>query len=168
MLELVIKLIHLMKNNMKKIIFLLALILICSCTTKNSNLKGDLYFKLIGFSNGSELNDEQVIKIEKYLDSISDKNIPEDKTTKYFKLLRNNNLLHSPSILIKTTENTIHKVFLSELEYEKVKPYTLEILRKKGKKLQLEINAKELDSNLYFCDKIISIKEVDGMTPYAK
>lgn len=149
-------------------IFLLILI---SCNDATSPIKGDLYFKAIDLSYPNGMTEEQIVKFEKYLDTVKinpETTDAEKKIINYLTILRKNNLLRSPSIKIKTQDSTIKKIFLSKSEYEKIKPFTLERLRKKGKKLELELNAKELDSNLYFSDEIIEFKEIDGVTPLNK
>ena len=41
-------------------------------------------------------------------------------------------------------------------------------LQKKSKKVTIELNAKELEKDLFYSENIISIKEVDGKTPWQK
>ena len=53
-------------------------------------------------------------------------------------------------------------------QFEKLDKYTLDYLRKNHKKVEIELNIKEIDSGIYTSDKILSIKEVDGETSWKK
>ncbi len=117
------------------------------------------------------MNYEQINKIEKTLESLKLQN-ENDALSKeminYFAKLKKLDLLKLPSVKIETEGKQLKQVFLTQKEYDKIKPFTLNELQVKNKKVTLELALQELDSAIYFSDEIIKIKEVDGKTPWEK
>jgi hypothetical protein len=151
------------------LLFLIA-ILLFSCKQSES-LKGDLYFKLIDLTSPIGLTDEQALNVEKWIDSmdldyvkLSDGN---KKLVDYYKNVIKHNLLKNPYLQLET-EDGIKKVYLNSKEYEKIKHLKLSDLQEKSKKVTIELNAKELEKDLFYSEDIFSIQEVDGKTPWQK
>ncbi len=134
-------------------------------------LKGDLYFKLIDLTSPIGLTDEQALNVEKWIDSmyldyekLSDGN---KKLVDYYKKVIKHNLLKNPYLQLQT-EDGIIKVYLNSKEYEKIKHFKLSDLQEKSKKVNIELNAKELEKDIFYSEDIITIQELDGKTPWQK
>ena len=146
------------------LLFLIA-ISFFSCKQSES-LKGNLYFKLINLTLPSGLTDEQALHIEQMINSMS-----SDEKNKelidYYKNVIKHNLLKNPYLQLET-EDGIKKVYLNSKEYEKIKDFKPLDLQEKSKKVIIELNAKELENDLFYSEEIILIQEVDGKTPWKK
>ncbi|TAF11944.1 MAG: hypothetical protein EAZ75_03025 [Flavobacteriia bacterium] len=151
------------------LLFLIA-ILLFSCQQSES-LKGDLYFKLIDLTSPIGLTDEQALNVEKWIDSMDLDYVKlsegNKKLVDYYKNVIKHNLLKNPYLQLET-EDGIKKVYLNSKEYEKIKHLKLSDLQEKSKKVTIELNAKELEKDLFYSEDIISIQEVDGKTPWQK
>ena len=156
---------------MKKwISFILLICFSISCNNKE-NHNGDLYFKLIDLTSPIGLTDEQALNVEKWIDSMDLDYVKLSKGNKklvdYYKNVKKHNLLKNPYLQLET-EDGIKKIYLNSKEYEKIKHLKLSDLQEKSKKVTIELNAKELEKDLFYSEDIISIQEVDGKTPWQK
>ena len=145
-------------------------LLTLSCSKNEPEFKGDLYFKLIDFGSFYGADDKTIENFEKSFDSILwSKNAGKDELEiiRVFDILKANDLLKSPWINLKT-ESDIKKVYLSESEYEKLKKFDRNKLITNNKKVELKIKVTELDSGIYYSDKISEIKLADGKTYWRK
>lgn len=154
---------------MKNIIYLGIIILLLSCNSNQEKIKGELFFKIIDFSPATGMNEDDIKKMEEILKTIDTiGNSKNDKLfVNYFNTLKKHNLLQSPFIKIKT-DTIIRKIFISHQEYQKISAYTLNDLQQQNKKVEIELVVKELEKDIFFSDEIISVKEVDGETPWQK
>ncbi len=152
-----------MKNS---ILLTLIILFFSSCQTKEKEIEGVLFFKLVNILPKEGFSKEKVLEIEKALDTIKPES-NKDETTIYLLNLKKHNLLSSPNISIQTQEGII-KVFLPVKEYNKTEKYTLDDLQNRNKKIVIKLKITELENNLYYSEKIISLKEVDGETPWEK
>lgn len=155
---------------MKKILLLIISVLCCCCKNDIKIVKGDLYFKLVNFTPPSGMSDEQAYKIEKMLDSVeySTNSKESEILINYFKMLKTHKLLKNPYIKLKVNKNNIKTIFLSNDEYQKLKKYSLDYLKKNKMRIEVELKIKELDSNIYYSDKIINLNEIKGDTFFEK
>ena len=87
---------------------------------------------------------------------------------KYFEKLKQNDLLELPYIFLLVENDSILTVHLTEKEYDKVKDFRHVDLYRKKKKVQLEIELKQVDSGMYFSDNLINVMEVDGRSHWNK
>ena len=145
-------------------------ILILSCTKNEKEFKGDLYFKLIDIGSFYGADEKTIEKFEKSFDSIRWSKMAgkdELEIIRVFDILKSNDLLKSPWINLKT-ESDIKKIYLSEKEYEKLKEFDRNELITDNKKVELKIKVTELDSGIYYSDKISEIKLIDGKTYWRK
>ena len=140
-------------------------ILLFSCK-QSENLKGNLYFKLINLTSPSGLTDEQALNIENIINSMSSDEKNKELVDYYKKVIKHD-LLKNPYLQLETEEG-IKKVYLNSKEYEKIKDFKLLELQEKSKKVTIELNAKELEKDLFYSEEIILIQEVDGKTPWQK
>ena len=143
---------------------------VLSCSKKEETYKGDLFFKLINLHATSGYSIEKVKEIERILDTLNLSKFNNKGEIYFYKellKLKKNNLLQSPYILLKSDKD-VKKVYLNTDEYKKLNDYKLDYLQKKHLKVKIELNIKELDSGIYFSNKIINIKEVDGETLFKK
>lgn len=156
---------------MGKVVFILILsILISSCNSKTEKFKGDLSFKMITIFSNDGMSKEDEKKLFNKLDSLSENNVVgvfDIKLVEELKKLKELDLLTKPSVILKNKED-YRRIFLSTEEFKKVSNYKLSTLQENNKKVEIELNIRELDSGIYFSDEIIEIKEVDGITPWKK
>ena len=156
---------------MKKIaLIIITGLLLLSCSKMEKEFKGDLYFKLIDFESFYGTDEKIIERFEHTFDSIRYSKIArkEDlEVIRVFDILKANNLLKSPWINLKT-ESDIIKIYLSESEYEKVKKFERNKLINTNQKVELEIKVTELDSGIYYSNKISEIKIVNGKTYWRK
>ena len=154
----------------RTILILIIGLFILSCSKRNKEFEGDLYFKLIDIGSYYDVDDETIEKLEKSLDSIRwAKMAAKDdlEIIRIFDILKANDLLKSPWINLKT-ESDIKIIYLSEIEYQKLKIFDRNELINDNKKVYLKIIVKELDSGIYYSDKIAEINLVDGKTYWRK
>ena len=150
---------------MKSTLLFFLTILLFSCK-QSENLKGNLYFKLINLTSPSGLTDEQALNIENIINSMSSDEKNKELVDYYKKVIKHD-LLKNPYLQLETEEG-IKKVYLNSKEYEKIKDFKLLELQEKSKKVTIELNAKELEKDLFYSEEIILIQEVDGKTPWQK
>lgn len=150
---------------MKSTLLFFLTILLFSCE-QSENLKGNLYFKLINLTSPSGLTDEQALNIENIINSMSSDEKNKELIDYYKKEIKHD-LLKNPYLQLET-EDGIKKVYLSFKEYDKIKHFKLSELREKSKKVVVELNANELEKDLFYSEEIILIQEVDGKTPWQK
>jgi len=148
----------------KTIILIFTIFTVFSCKTKREIINGDLYFQIVDFTNFYGANKEQLEKLDKEVDSIRfSKMISENELEliEYYDKLKKHKLINYPSIRIKS-DTIVRLVYITESEYEKVKDYKWSDLGTRKKKVKMKIEVQELDENIYFSDKIIDFKEIDG------
>ena len=148
----------------KTIILIFTIFTVFSCKTKREIINGDLYFQIVDFTNFYGANKEQLEKLDKEVDSIRfSKMISENELEliEYYDKLKKHKLINYPSIRIKS-DTIVRLVYITESEYEKVKDYKWSDLGTRKKKVKIKIEVQELDENIYFSDKIIDFKEIDG------
>lgn len=150
---------------MKSTLLFFLTILLFSCK-QSENLKGNLYFKLINLTSPSGLTDEQALNIENIINSMSSDEKNKELVDYYKKVIKHD-LLKNPYLQLET-EDGIKKVYLNSKEYDKIKHFKLSDLQEKSKKVTIELNAKELEKDLFYSEDIISIQEVEGKTPWKK
>jgi hypothetical protein len=150
---------------MKSTLLFFLTILLFSCK-QSENLKGNLYFKLINLTSPSGLTDEQALNIENIINSMSSDEKNKELVDYYKKVIKHD-LLKNPYLQLET-EDGIKKVYLNSKEYDKIKHFKLSDLQEKSKKVTIELNAKELDKDLFYSEEIILIQEVEGKTPWKK
>ncbi|WP_047544845.1 hypothetical protein [Psychroserpens sp. Hel_I_66] len=144
--------------------------LILSCSKNEQEFKADLYFKLIDIGSFYGADEKTIEKFEKSFDSIHWSKMAgkdELEIIRVFDILKSNDLLKSPWINLKT-ESDIKKIYLSEKEYEKLKEFDRNELITDNKKVELKMKVTELDSGIYYSDKISDLKIVDGKTYWRK
>ena len=144
--------------------FLLISLLFFSCNPKEENIKGELFFKLVNVIPNEGLSEPKINEIETFLDSNKNK---KDDLIDFYKTLKQNNILGNPNVDIKTND-TIIRIFLNKKEYQKISHFKLDSLRNKNKKGLIAMEIKKLKGDIYYSEKIISFKEVEGDTPYKK
>jgi len=157
---------------MRKIIaiIMLTIFTVLSCKTKTEIIEGDLYFKLIDFGSFYGADKKQIEEFEKIIDSLrltklTSKN--DQRFIEYYDNLKKYKLINYPCIKIKS-DTIIRQIYLAESEYEKVKDYKWSDLRTKKKRVNLRIEVQKFDEKIFFSDKIIDFKEIEGETYWKK
>lgn len=156
---------------MKNITLILIIgFLVLSCSTKPEEFKGDLYFKLIDIGSFYGADEKAIEKIEKYIDSIQQNESAEKdelEIIRVFEILKANDLIKSPWINLKT-ESDIMRIYLSESEYEKLKQFDRNKLIANNQKVELTIKVIELDSGIYYSNKVLKMNLTEGKTYWRK
>ena len=156
---------------MKNVTLILIIgLLVLSCSKNNKEFEGELYFKLIDIGNFYGADEKTIENLETSFDSIRRSKTAGKNELEFIRIidkLKANNLLKSPWINLKT-ETEFIKIFLTESEYEKLKPFDRNTLITDHKKVRLKIEVIELDSGIYFSDRISEIKIVQGETYWRK
>ena len=153
---------------MKKQYFCILIIglLFTACKKESTEtIKADLTFRSISFNSAYGGTDEQIAKINAEFDSILKAENPRKsdyQLAKYFEKLKEHDLFELPYIFLLVENDSVLTVHLTEKEYDKVKDFRHVDLYRKKKKVQLEIELKQLDSGMYFSDNLIKVMEVDG------
>ncbi|WP_130733360.1 hypothetical protein [Flavobacterium sp. J27] len=162
---------------MKKIIIVTFLFLnaclLCSCKEQNETqnipnqtISGELFFKRISTFPSTGIPKREFAKMKFVYQKLK-----EEDSTKvnerflYLEKLNQYDLLEKPSLQLKRQKDTL-RIFLSEEAYKKIKSYTLNDLRQRNKKVEIELKAQEFEKNILFSNQITKIKEVDGKTPW--
>jgi glycerophosphoryl diester phosphodiesterase len=149
---------------MEKIVLLLFSLLLFSCSTKET-IKGELSFKLVNFMPQEGFSKENAQKIEKMLDDLKSNSSKKDGNASSLvplENLRKHHLLTSPNIRIRTSNNDIKIIYLSDSAYQKIKKYTVDYLQQNQSKLEIELGYTALEKELYYSDHIVSFNEVKG------
>lgn len=156
---------------MKKIILLVVIgIIVLSCSNKEIELQGDLYFKLIDIGSFYGADDQSIEKFERSLDSLRQIDALGEDEVEFIRVLdalKANDLIKAPWINLKM-ETNIERIYLSEKEYEKLKGFDRNELISNNKKVELKITVVEIDSGIYYSDKIAEINLIDGKTYWRK
>ena len=155
-----------MKNAIQLVLLLLITSLLFCCKSDSRLVKGDLSFKLVSLISPEGMSNEQAHQIEILLASDADSITSKQSRIglDYFKKLKKHKLLQNPYIRLKNAESDCKTIFLNKTEHQKLKKYSLAYLRKNKKRLEIELKIIELDSAIYYSEKIISYKEVSGET----
>lgn len=155
-----------------KIIMTLLIVLIFSCNkSEKHEISGNLYFKLVDFVNYYNFNKEQITSFEKYLSDIDKKkNISkeEKKIVNYFKLIKENKLESLPYFKIINSNNEVLTIFIEKEKYNEISKFKLDNLLNENKKIELKLEVTKFNSEIYFCNKILTIKTLNGKTIWSK
>jgi len=146
------------------------LLLIISCS-KGDTIKGDLFFKLVDFGSYYNADDDWIESFEKKMDSVMNTpNVSENwrESYEFIQKLKKNGLIKKPHIYLQLPYDSVVRIYLSGKEYEKVKDFSKSELQKTGFKVQIELEFEKKDEGLYYSDRIIEVKKVEGKTPWKK
>lgn len=155
---------------MKKIKLLIVTFIFISCSPNYKIIEGDIAFKSVDFSNYYGLDQKSIDKFDGIIDSIRQiKNPSNDDLSfiNYVDNLKKFNVIRSPYIRLKTKDSIII-VYLKENDFEKLKNYNSNDLILKNKKVTLKMNIETRGDKIYYCKKLINVKEVDGETYTSK
>ncbi len=134
-------------------------------------LKGELAFKLISIGSLYGATPLQVSEIERVTDSlrnVSDPGSDEARLPEIFDELKTAGLLYKPYFHLMTDSGNRVRVYTSEDEYERIKPYTLNDLQRNNHKVTLTLRGNYLKENLFVATAILEASEVEGETPWEK
>ncbi len=148
---------------MKGFLSLMVLLLLFGFGNSNKTIEGDLYFGFFRFGNFYNLPDSTIKKLDSILNSAPRTN--EDKVlfVKY-KILKKENLLHSPFVELKLDNDSIIILYLNNTDYGRIKIHKIKDLQDNLKKIRLKVNCKNLGYNLFKCENILEMKKINGQT----
>ena len=152
---------------MKKwILIIFGLFLAMSCKENKSKvITSDLTFRSVAFSTLYGVTDDKYESMIKELDSFvtySKKKTEEIALYEHLLKVNDHNLLRLPVIFLNPEKDSVITVYLKESEYHKVSAYKHADLFKEGKKIELKLELKEIDKDIFYSDHIISVKKVTG------
>ncbi len=158
---------------------LTALTLFLSAQTKVSKeqeIKGDLYFKLIRLGSMYDADSANILKMNKLLYTMRTAREKssvktEDFFLDFYDLLEQNGLMKKPSFQIKIDSATIYTVFVDQNQYSKVDSFKLSDLEKKKMKVTVELTGKLLtlgNTTIIDCTKITKVDKISGKTHWKK
>lgn len=157
--------------------------MIISCRTKNNDniIQGEIFIKLIDVRNVvSNIPDDKLEEVKKSIANADQTNLTESekKSSNYFKILLEKNLIKKPFFKLKISSGKIINVYTTKTEYSKLQKI-LENFDKYKEKIKVEFEGKKIsdgvfdsdgifDQPIYLADKIISIEKTDGKTDWKK
>lgn len=151
---------------MRKVLIFFILSILISCQESDKNIVvADLTFKSISFNSAYGGTQKQVEELNRYIDSIGELSNPktgDKEIADYFNKLKENDLFNLPYIFLLVEKDSVITVHLEESEYTKVKDFSQKDLFEDKKKVELEIELKQLDSDLFYSDQIIRVSKIDG------
>lgn len=149
---------------MKRIILLsLFLISLIACNTREEQLEGYLYFKLIAI----KLDDSSFI--EQLIDSVRQNtaNTNDQALVNYYDTLKREGLLNVPSICLKN-KSDIKRIYVSQQVHDTLKGFKLHTLEDHNQKVHLKMIVTNPEENIYYSDSITELKVVTGKTYWKK
>jgi len=131
-------------------------------------IKGELTFQKISFMSLYEATDSIYQSFLNEIDSTlllgeNDEN-QNYELYSHFDKLRENEILRNPYVFLRDESDSTIVVYLSEIEYDKIKEYKHSDLIEDHKKVVITLEVNLLDENIYYSDKIIDHKKVSGQT----
>lgn len=157
--------------------------MIISCRTKNNDsiIQGEIFIKLIDVRNVvSNIPDDKLEEVKKSIANADQTNLTESekKSSNYFKILLEKNLIKKPFFKLKISSGKIINVYTTKTEYSKLQKI-LENFDKYKEKIKVEFEGNKIsdgvfdsdgifDQPIYLADKIISIEKTDGKTDWKK
>ena len=155
---------------MKKILLALVLFIVHSCSQKET-VKGELFFDLMDFGSFYGMEDKQIIKYDKYLDSVQ--NSPEAEQYEkdfydFISRLKKTDLIDRPYVFLRIPSDSVLRIYLSDREFEKVSQYSYWELQRMSEKVEILLEVEKKDEGLYYSDHIIEVNEVEGKIPRKK
>lgn len=141
-------------------------------------IEGDLSFKLLEFGSFYALADGLEDKIFHLIDSLealpsSTLSEDEQELLRMVNLLKDNNLLFSPSFNLRTDEGN-YRVYLDSQEYDQIKLFKREDLVRENMKIKIRLKGQPVATDLkeapqlFRCLQILSIEKVPGKTYWRK
>ncbi len=152
---------------MKKILLALVLIIVYSCSQKET-VKGELFFDLLDFGSFYGMEDEQIKKYDKYLDSVQNSPGVEEYQKDFYDFIsrvKKNDLIDRPYVFLRLPSDSVLRIYLSDREYEKVSQYSYWELQRMSEKVEILLEIEKKDEGLYYSDRIIEVNEVEVKTP---
>ena len=133
---------------------------------QSDTLKGDLYFGLWRYGSLYEVPKDKVEIIENL--AASDKRDTLDMYTQQmlnlYDTLKDEGLLYSPYVQLKTPNDSIVRVYLKLDDYKTVTEHKLDSLIKKGEKITIQIIVRAFGPKLYYCEQLLSAVKSTGTT----
>ena len=152
---------------MRSLIFVFAIIVFLGCKTNESKIiEGDLYYPWLRLGNFYGQPDSLLTNYFEIKDSIGYKGMMKEDSVSanYVRLLEENNLLVTPYVYIKTTDNKSILLFLEPEHYEKLNNFTYKDLRKNKQKVRIIAKADSLIENMFVCRTLTSVNVINGET----
>jgi hypothetical protein len=81
-----------------------------------------------------------------------------------YETLKKENLLFKPYVELRLDNDSIIKLYLDQLDYDKIKIYKRQELQDSNKKITIKVESKNLGNGMFLCEKLISVGKVDGQT----
>ncbi len=151
-------------------ILLFLILLIHSCNNQvNEIIKGSIYIKTIDLGSLYKASEEKINSLKKEIDTFDESKWSESEKLYYgyYKILFDNNLIDKPCFLIKDSKNNIKRIFSSTEDYKKIE-YYLKNLDRNSEQINLSLNIRKINNDIFFAKKILSVEKVKGKTDWKK
>ena len=155
---------------MRYIVLTLSVIFI-ACTPKDDKdlLIGDLYFSDLRFGNFYNLPDSSRNYIEHYFDTINiaKADSADKRYHDLFHVLKNKGLLYKPFVDIKVKEDSMVKLYLDSVDYDRIKIFKWRELLNDQKKVVIKAKTEYIDRfpfPLLYCQELVDVSLTDGKT----
>ncbi|MBX2898109.1 MAG: hypothetical protein KF775_00570 [Cyclobacteriaceae bacterium] len=103
---------------------------------------------------------------ETYFDTTNfeaaDKN--ERELFRMYQTIKDNDLLYKPSVDILIENDSVVRLYLEPVDYDKIKIHKRQQLQDNNKKVRIESYIQSINNGLYYCIRLKSVNIVDGET----
>ncbi len=129
-------------------------------------IQGTLYFKSVNIFGPTGISDSA---FDRLMDAARNADARvNNEMINALQHLRAEGLTRKPSFRIQTEPQKIITVFVEEQEYEKIKNFSLNDLRKNQEKVDLKLKGRRVLNSFFDCQEITSVEVVPGSTPWMK
>ena len=133
---------------------------------EKKEIKGDLYFGFFRLASYYNQPDSLVDNFRMYFDTLDiNKASKGDKEfIKLFKIVSSNGLINKPYIDLRLENDSIVKLYLDSVDYDKIKVHKRIKLQTEEKKIVISAKVIDYSNGLFYCDSLLNIEKVDGQT----
>ncbi|PQM55977.1 MAG: hypothetical protein CL924_00140 [Deltaproteobacteria bacterium] len=139
----------------------------CNLTDQTSTkISADLYYNWLKLGSFYGRPESLLTNYLNQKDSLGYEGMMKEdsSTTKYLKVLEENDLLMSPFIYLKADNGHTFLLFMNEGDFSNFNSFNYHELIDNSQKVRVEAEIDSLYDNMYFCKKIISVKVTEGQT----
>ncbi|UZR94061.1 hypothetical protein [Chondrinema litorale] len=155
------------RRNILNIIVFSIMFISCNSTEQASTkISADLFYNWLKLGSFYGRPDSLLSNYLNRKDSLGYEGMMKEdsSTTKYLKVLEENDLLISPFIYLKADNGHTFLLFMNEDDYSNFNSFNYHELIDNKQKIRVEAEIDSLYDNMYVSKKIISVKLTEGQT----
>ena len=153
---------------MRYITLTVIILLFWSCETseKNNLLTGDLYFSFFRLGSYYNISDSVITKFESYMDTLNLENADNEdiELINTYKKLKEEKLIYKPFIDVLVKKDSVVKLYLDSMDYDRIKIYKRQKLQEDNKKVRIEATIRKIGKGFYYCKDLLKVELIDGET----